>query len=182
MDGGLANDTLRGVTFIELITWLAITGIVVGFGAPAMRETVLNARRHTRLNDMVMSIQFARSEAIKSGQIAVICPSSDGFECQSELGWAVGWIVFLNLDRDEPPKVDSDEPVLFHNALVTTHGRIESNRKAYRFRPLSWRSTNGTLTFCDSRDAAAARAVIVSYSGRPRISAVRPDGRPLECT
>ena len=41
--------------------------------------------------------------------------------------------------------------------------------------------TNGTTIFCDGRGAPAAKAVIVSYTGRPRVDRVDADGRPLHC-
>jgi hypothetical protein len=40
---------------------------------------------------------------------------------------------------------------------------------------------NGTVTFCDTRGPAAARAVIISYTGRPRVSDRGPGRRPLVC-
>ena len=59
-------------------------------------------------------------------------------------------------------------------------GTITANRASFQFRPFFWRSTNGTVTFCDERGVAAARAVIVSYTGRPRVSDRGP-GRALTC-
>jgi hypothetical protein len=35
--------------------------------------------------------------------------------------------------------------------------------------------------FCDRRGPPAAKAVIVSYTGRPRIDQVDADGKPLVC-
>jgi hypothetical protein len=37
------------------------------------------------------------------------------------------------------------------------------------------------VVFCDRRGAAAAKAVIVSYTGRPRVDRLAPDGKPLQC-
>jgi hypothetical protein len=59
-------------------------------------------------------------------------------------------------------------------------GTIVSNRPFYELRPAG-RSTNGTVVFCDRRGAAAARAVIVSFTGRPRVDTRDADGRPLRC-
>jgi type IV fimbrial biogenesis protein FimT len=59
-------------------------------------------------------------------------------------------------------------------------GTVISNRPYYEFRP-GRRSTNGSIVFCDGRGAVAARAVIVSYTGRPRVARVDAEGRPLKC-
>ena len=42
-------------------------------------------------------------------------------------------------------------------------------------------SSNGTITICDGRGSAEARAVIVSPNGRARSSKTRADGTPLIC-
>jgi type IV fimbrial biogenesis protein FimT len=41
--------------------------------------------------------------------------------------------------------------------------------------------SNLTLTFCDPGDKVPPRAVILSNSGRARISQTRWDGTPLSC-
>ena len=42
-------------------------------------------------------------------------------------------------------------------------------------------ATNGTLVYCDRRREAAARALVISYTGRPRVAAEGPAGRDLDC-
>ena len=86
-------------------------------------------------------------------------------------------MVYVNLDDDYPPRRSAVEPLIFVHAAEIA-GTIVSNRPYYEFRP-GRRSTNGTIVFCDARGATAARAVIVSYTGRPRVSARDADGRPL---
>ena len=49
-------------------------------------------------------------------------------------------------------------------------GSITANRRLFEFRPFGRRSTNGTVTFCDRRGAEQARAVVVSFTGRPRVT------------
>ena len=69
-----------------------------------------------------------------------------------------------------------------HVRLDEISGSIVGNRPYFDFRPIMRRSTNGTLVFCDERGPAAARAVIVSYTGRPRVDTVAADGARLVCT
>jgi type IV fimbrial biogenesis protein FimT len=58
---------------------------------------------------------------------------------------------------------------------------MTGNRIRFSYRPFGRRSTNGTVTYCDDRGADAARAVIVSYTGRPRTASLAPGGKPLRC-
>lgn len=41
---------------------------------------------------------------------------------------------------------------------------------------------NDTFTFCDTRGAAKARAIVLSNTGRARIADKRPGGKALVCT
>ena len=88
-------------------------------------------------------------------------------------------MVFVNLDDEYPPRRSPAEPLLYMHT-PELDGTIVGNRPYYEFRP-GRRSTNGTTVFCDVRGTPAARAVIVSYTGRPRVAARDADGRPLRC-
>jgi type IV fimbrial biogenesis protein FimT len=70
--------------------------------------------------------------------------------------------------------------VLLHNT-GTGAATLAGNRSAFVFRPFGKRATNGTLVYCDRRREAAARALVISYTGRPRVAAEGPAGRDLDC-
>ena len=74
----------------------------------------------------------------------------------------------------------ADEPILAANPAFES-GTIIANRADFVFRAFEARSTNGTLTFCDRRGSDAARAIIVSYTGRPRVATVTAGKKPLKC-
>lgn len=170
-----------GVTLQELVLGLGIVSLTLGLGVPLLADLILDARRLSRVNGLVRAIQLARVEAFKTGHHAVVCPSPDGADCGGAEDWQHGWLVFLNRDRDRPPRVDADEPLIWHQALAPGRGSVSANRRAFSFRPVGVRSTNGTVVFCDRRGSPAARAVIVSYTGRPRTSGRRADGEALDC-
>jgi type IV fimbrial biogenesis protein FimT len=88
--------------------------------------------------------------------------------------------VFVNDDGDRPAAIDAGEAVLVAEGPVPG-ARIVGNREAFRFLPFNRRSTNGTLVYCDDRGPAEARALIVSYTGRPRLSDADPASRAVAC-
>lgn len=90
-------------------------------------------------------------------------------------------MVFVNRDSDEPPARDRGEKRLFFYP-GWTNGRITSNRVAYSFRPYRQTVVNGTILFCDSRGPEHARAIIISHTGRPRISRRDASNKALRCT
>lgn len=170
-----------GFSLLELLyVLLAVAGLLV-IGVPALGRLVLDLRMTADINTFVTAVQLARSESAKRVAEVTLCRSSDGETC-GEAGshFDSGWIVFVNEDRDRPARRDPGEPLL-HVHERSGPATVRSNRARYSYRPFFVRSTNGTVTFCDRRGAEAARAVILSYTGRPRVSDRGPGGRPLEC-
>jgi type IV fimbrial biogenesis protein FimT len=169
-----------GFTLWELVWSLALLGTALSLAVPNLQRFVLDMRRTADVNAFVSSVQLARSEAAKRRQIVVVCKTLDRISCaDAAIGYEAGWMVFANRDRDRPPILDTGEPLLFAYMPVA-EGTIRSNRAFYEFRPFILRSTNGTVTFCDQRGTPQAKAVIVSYTGRPRTSNQGP-GRGLIC-
>jgi type IV fimbrial biogenesis protein FimT len=171
----------RGFTLWELICAVSVAGIALTIGVPSLRNLVLDSRRTANINAFVLAVQLARNESFKRHLPVVVCKTADGLGCGGEeLRYDTGWMVFVNVDDVRPPSRSPSEPLLFRHA-PSEGARITSNRALFEFRVYPRRSTNGTVTFCDARGAAAARAVIVSYTGRPRTSGRGPGNRPLVC-
>lgn len=171
----------HGMTLIELLVTLAIAAILLGVGVPSFATLHKNAVRRTALNDYWHSIFLARNEAIKRNSVVVLCRSDDGHACDSGSAlWSDGWLVFDNLDHDEPAQRDANEPILYrYQAHDGIH--VRSNRSNFSFRPVAQGAVNGTITFCDDRGSAEARAIIISHTGRPRQSNRDASNRPLSC-
>ena len=170
-----------GFTLLELLWTLTAAGMVLGLAVPSFQEFLLDSRRTADINAFVGAIQMARSEAAKRGRPVVVCKSVDSLRCGgNEIELEAGWMVFVNEDDVRPQHRSPNEALLYAHA-PQLQGTITANRPLFEFRPFRQRSTNGTVTFCDRRAAAAARAVIVSYTGRPRVDSVGAGGEPLQC-
>ena len=170
----------RGFTLWELLCTLSIAAVALTAGIPAFRSFLLDARLTADVNGWVLAVQVARSEAAKRGRPVIVCKTDDTWRCGgSDLPGDAGWMVYVNVDDEYPPRRSPSEPLLYmHDPEIT--GTVISNRPYFEFR-VDRRSTNGTTVFCDQRGAGAAKAVIVSYTGRPRVDRVDADRRPLTC-
>jgi type IV fimbrial biogenesis protein FimT len=133
------------------------------------------------VNQFIHAIYLARSEAIKRNGVVSLCPSADGSACgPAGTAWQQGWIVFVNLDRDSPARRDANEPLL-HAYAPWASGRVNANRTTLSFRSFGQMGVTATFTFCDERGSSAARAVIISQTGRPRVSDRSAAGKALSC-
>ena len=171
---------VAGLSLIELLVSLTIVAIIAFAGVPAFRDLARSQRMTAQINALVHGVFLAKHAAHTRLTETVICKSPTGRHCEADADWSDGWLMFVNRDRDRPARVDADEPVLA-TGHAYAHGSIHANRREFVFRAFEIRSTNGTLVFCDARGAIFARALVISYTGRPRIAATRPDGTPLKC-
>jgi type IV fimbrial biogenesis protein FimT len=171
----------RGVTLPELVFTLAIAAGLLGWAVPTFRDLQRNSERAREVNQFIQAVYLARSEAIKRNGVVSLCPSLNGQSCgPSGTPWHRGWIVFVNLDRDSPAIRDSGEDLLRVYA-PWREGRVSANRTTLSFRSFGQSGVTATFTFCDDRGPSAARAVIISQTGRPRVSDRSASNGQLTC-
>ena len=85
----------------------------------------------------------------------------------------------LVLTRGELPGLTPDRP---REPTGTIEGISLSFNQRWRvnYRP-NGRAKSGTFTVCDDRGEGSARAVILFWSGRPRVAPRAASGDPLHC-
>lgn len=170
-----------GVTLMEMLTVIAVLGILATLAVPSFSTLRYNADRSAAVNDFFHAIFLARSESIKRGQVVSLCKSTDHETCANRgTQWTAGWIVFVNTDSDDLPERDPGEPLIAAYA-GWPRGEITSNRAAYSFRPYTQGVVNGTIVFCDARGSQHARAIIISHTGRPRVAQLDASNKALRC-
>ena len=113
-------------------------------------------------------------------QVVSICPTADGTACSPGRDWSGGFLVFENSDRDEPPELDNGE-ILLHRHLASPSVQITANRRGFTLRATFLRATNGTLVVCDPAGRVTPKALVISYTGRPRVAERTPRGAPYFC-
>lgn len=174
------NDCV-GVTLIELSLVCLIVAICASVAIPGFHRIALDAKRTTHVNALLHTLHAARSAAIMRQEPTVVCKSADHLQCTpGATSWSEGWIVFANRDHDAPPRVDPGEVVLLTQAPIEDLA-IRSSRDAVTYWPVALAGTTATFIFCDKRGSSSARAIIVSQTGRPRVSERDPAGKALKC-
>jgi len=169
-----------GLTLADLVITAGLLAILSTTAIPTFRQLLLDARMTAHVNGLVHAVHLAKQTAHARLAEVVLCPSADGRQCVDDGQWQNGWLLFVNENRDDPPRVTVGEATLAAGSIFD-RGQIRANRRYFFFRAATTRSTNGTFTFCDDRGADHARALIVSYTGRPRTSRRTPGGKSLIC-
>jgi len=170
----------RGFSLYELLITMTLVALVLTLGIPSFGSIVANHRLKVEVNALFHAVHLARKGSIVRRRAVTICPSYDGLVCEPSFDWSLGWMMFVNTDRDYPVSRDDDEAILSHHP-VDIDTRIMSNRKTFTLRAIELRATNGTLVFCDRGGRATARALVISYTGRPRVTRTDRSGRPYQC-
>lgn len=171
---------VRAFTLYELLMSLLLMALLVGLGLPAFSGLIARNRLHVETNALFHAIHLARKESIMRRRVVSICPSVDGDGCDPGRDWSAGWIMFENTDRDEPPRRDPGEPLLQVHT-INENVRVVANRKGFTLRATEKRATNGTFVVCDAADRSTPRALVISYTGRPRVTQRTTRGKAYSC-
>ncbi len=170
----------RGFSLLELLVTVLLAGLLLSVAVPSFADFLARNRQAAEVNALFHALYLARKESIRRRQVVALCPSPDGVKCEPSRDWSSGWLMFENSDRDSPPRNDPGEPVILVHT-VDPGVRIEANRRGFTSRGVRKRATNGTFIVCDRASRVPAKALVVSYTGRPRVARKRRDGGAYRC-
>jgi type IV fimbrial biogenesis protein FimT len=170
----------RAYTLYELLMTLTLMALIAGLGLPSFAGIAARNRQHVEINALFHAIHLARKESIMRRRVVSLCPSIDGLSCNPGRDWSSGWLMFENTDKDEPPRRDPDEPMLQAHR-VAEQVQIMANRRGFTLRATQKRATNGTFVICDRAGRSIPQALVVSYTGRPRVTTETTRGNPYSC-
>ena len=174
------RQAVGGYSLYELIITISVVAVVMSLGVPSFGKMVADHRLRVEVNALFHAVHLARKESVVRRRAVTLCPAADGENCDPGFDWSGGWMMFVNLDRDAPATRDVREPVL-QRFSVGSHNQVTANRHSFSFRTTELRATNGTFIFCDKARRAEPRALVVSYTGRPRVSRHNSRGKPYQC-
>ena len=162
----------HGFTLLELLVALALAAILATYAYPGFSAWLLDSRRDALATMVLHAVHTARQFAATRDESMELCGTLDDLHCSGGDDWSRGLLV-----------VGGDGAV--HRSLPSLqpdHGpTLKSNRGIIHFEPGTSFASPATITICDRRGGRAARAVIVSRSGRPRVSERDASNRELRC-
>ena len=171
---------VRGYSLLELLVTVALAAMLLTLGLPEFSRSIARQKQSVEINALFHAVHLARKESIVRRRVVSICPSFDGLSCTPGRDWSGGFLLFENTDRDEPPRVDAGEPIIHRHRAADTL-RISANRRGFTLRTVFRRATNGTIVVCDRAGRIPPKALVISYTGRPRVALETPRGDPYTC-
>ena len=174
--------TANGFTLIEMLVAVLIVGVLLLVAAPGFSDLISNNRMVSEVYLMRATLSHARSEALARRAPVVVCPTTDGLACADSNDWSSGYITFVDTDDNNVANpTDPDEDIIQWEARQSPVDILFDNAsKRVRFGGQGVAlGFEGTFTFCDSRGAGDARALILNPVGSLRAALdidATPDG------
>jgi len=183
----------NGFTIIELLIVMVVVAIFATIAIPSMMGAIQNNRLITQGNDLLGSLYYARSEAIKLSTDVVVCASSTGTSCDvADSNWSAGWLVWHDADGNGIVANTTTEILRVAGELDANNTLIERSPPVgspavpviltqVTFSSRGLADTQASWVLCDNRGVDEARSVVLSQSGRAKIAETTATGGALTC-
>lgn len=98
----------RGFTLLELMITVAVMAIALGVGVPAYQQLLANSHMAAASNDLLVMMQNARAQAMRTRNRVVVCPTTNGSTCGGS-DWSRA---ISGVDANRNDTVDGSEQIL----------------------------------------------------------------------
>lgn len=146
----ITGRAVGGFTLIELLVTLTIAVILLTVAIPGLQGFLLQGRLSGHVNDLVLAMASAKSEAVKRGANVTLCASSDASTCTG--AWGDGWVIRSN----------AGQVLQVHSGY---QGVICATANSIAFRSSGFPVAGITFDLYDSRGTADGRRIAVSAQG-----------------
>lgn len=170
----LGKRAAKGFTLIELLVVIALVSVLLGLAVPSFSGSSLNSKLTSYSNDLVVSINLARNEALKRNAAITLCASADGTSCAASGGWEQGWIVACPTSDTVFCDPSGPNLLVLHRQHATSSAyriRETSSMRAIVFFPTATGATQASFTVCRAAPLdERQRQITVSGTGRANVA------------
>ena len=171
----------RGFTIVEIMVTLAIAAVLLGIGLPAFNGFVAQRALTAQVNDFLVAVQYARSEAVRR-RATVSTQAVNAADAGNE--WGAGWCVVAGNGGACPNDTTKlrEFPALGANTLNGIGGfdgvsTLTFNAQGLLIAPAG--AAAGTFQLCNPNEHIG-REVLLNTIGR--VSSQQPPVADLDCS
>ena len=147
-----------GFTLIELLITVAVLGIVMTMAAPSFVDFINKNRLKSAAFDLLVSLNYARSEAIKRNTDATLTPAAGG--------WSSGWSVQAGGQTSKVYEAPGGVQINPEADGVAWTDPVTFKRNG---RPGGFRTMFFTVRLNDVSDNRFVRCVLIDFGGAATI-------------
>ncbi|MCS5712492.1 GspH/FimT family pseudopilin [Candidatus Berkiella aquae] len=169
--------TKRGFTLIELLITILVLAIVMAIAIPSFYSIIQNNLTVATSNDLMISLNYARSEAIKRGANVSLCPAADQTFSGCGNDWNQGWLIFVNPNANTNYSASNSAQVLLRTQSfsgATPNITTSPSTSLANYNSAGFAGTNtSNLTFNISATGCQgpyARSLNISMTGRVTVT------------
>jgi prepilin-type N-terminal cleavage/methylation domain-containing protein len=152
-----ARKRAGGFTLIELMVTMSVAALLAAIAIPGFTSMAQGERRVAEVNDLVLALNYARSEAVKQD-------STTGVNVIANGTWNGGWSVCCTSTGATVTAISSLDS---RTTLTASIGGVSPVAVTFSGNGAQLAPLGAVLfTFCDSRGPSAATAVEVSPQGK----------------
>jgi type IV fimbrial biogenesis protein FimT len=157
----------RGFTLTELLAVLATAALLAGLAAPGFQRQFAAASLAAATRQTAAGLQLARQQALGTGSRVTVCPTPDGVRCAPG---SARWMIFRKALPTGPADRRAPADGLLDSWQLPARVVVTGTRGYASFLPQTSAAATVTFHFCHPGAPAAGRSLIVSQTGRVRIS------------
>ena len=174
----------HGYTLIEILITLAVFSILALNIFPSFSALLAQERSTVLTNNLAGALAYARYESVTKQVTIITCQSNNGSECHRSENWHNGWIIFA--DKNQNKQREPEERLLRvyaatdNGTQVIFKGSGAGIKYYMKYKPSGTAWPNGSFLICNP-DIGVGKALIMTQSGRLRLSKTQTDGSAITC-
>lgn len=165
----------QGYGLAEILITLLLCSILLLLSVGSFSESLRRNQHESSLHQLLTELRLARSLAVNHKVVVTVCGSNDNIRCSKQ--WSKSLLIFSDTNRDQALQ---PQETLYHLSEYQRQTPWVINASAHarriRFKPNGTAMEFGSIIDCQSIHQANSKVLVLTRSGRTRLSKMAASG------